>query len=131
MAGRIRCERRHNRVADDGDVQQVDIKHLLDGKITSRRRMPLEERAAVFIQRVPACLATCLAQGILIRSRGSRPPGGALGRFGEVAALRRGSGTKAASLLAPGRCWRHRIVTHRELGRAVGHCTEDRPEQDE
>jgi hypothetical protein len=69
LAGRIRRECRHNRIADDGDVQQVDVQHLLDGKITSRRRMPLEERADVVIQRVPACLATCRAQGILIRSR--------------------------------------------------------------
>jgi hypothetical protein len=66
-----------------------------------------------------------------LAARGSRPPGGALGRFGEVAALRRGSGTKAASPLAPGRCCLHRIVTDRELARAVGQCTEHRPEQDE
>jgi hypothetical protein len=32
LAGRIRRECRHNRVADDGDIQQVDIQHLLDGE---------------------------------------------------------------------------------------------------
>jgi hypothetical protein len=49
----------------------------------------------------------------------------------EVAAIRRSNGTKAASCLAPGPCRRPRIVADRQLGRAVGHRTEHRPEQDE